>query len=145
MVGGGPRLYPAEAVAAALEVKSDVSAQWNGVCNTSRSLRPLRRHIPTGAVAYGPPPKNRIPFFAVGYNGWSRIETLQRKLVSDEVDGILVINPGLFASNKDFGSITVKGPAALWGLISCLHQALSTLKIAYTNIGIYLEERPEPS
>ena len=128
IVGGGQiRLYLAEAVAAVVEVKSNVEKQWQQVLETAVQLEPLRRQLREYSYA-GRPPTKRIPFFAVGYEGWKRPATLKAKLGEGAIDGILVIDPGVFASSGNFGDILSSGAAALWGFISCLHEATNDLK-----------------
>ena len=128
IVGGGQiRLYLAEAVAAVIEVKSNVENQWPQVLETAAKLEPLRRQL-RGHAWVGRQPTKRIPFFAVGYEGWKQQDTLKAKLREGTIDGILVIDPGLFASNSNFGDILSSGEAALWGFISCLHEATNSLK-----------------
>jgi hypothetical protein len=128
IVGEGKiRLYLAEAVAAVIEVKSNIKKQWLQVLETARKLEPLRRQL-RGHAYVGHPPTEQIPFFAVGYEGWKQQGTLQAKLRAGNIDGILVIDPGVFASSSNFGDILSTGEAALWGFISCLHEATNSLK-----------------
>jgi len=124
-----PRLYLAEGVAAAIEVKSNLTAQWAEVERTSEALKPLKRDfVKTGTISMGVAPRNQIPLFAVGYTGWRKMESVVEHLESGVVDGILVIDSALFASAKEFMDLRETGSWSLWGLISCLHQAASTLK-----------------
>lgn len=126
----GSRLYLAEGVAAVIEVKSDVSTQWDEVVRTADQLESLDRNF-GGGMSMGGYPSPKIPLFAVGYTGWKTLETLQDKLAStSNVSGILVIESGLFVSVPKSGGVTATGEWALWGLISCLHQATSTLKFS---------------
>lgn len=124
---GSPRLYLAEGVAAAIEVKSDVAAQWREVEATANALRALERRF-GNTSSMGEPPGVKVPLFAVGYRGWSEAETLKKHVEGGMVDGILVIETGLFVSTPEFMGIRATGPWSLWGLITCLHQATSTLK-----------------
>jgi hypothetical protein len=140
--GGKERLYLAESVAAVVEVKSDLSTQWDEVEATAREIKKLRRpprrdinpSLPPG-IGYPDP----IPVFAVGYKGWSRLETLKERLRNENlVNGILVIEGGLFASQwvlpyhrpgfdatREFYSmVNVQGPMALWGLFCTLQQVI---------------------
>jgi hypothetical protein len=58
---------------------------------------------------------------------------LKSKLNEEKnLDGILVIDSGLFVSNNELQEITATGPWSLWGLIQCLHLATSTLKASST-------------
>lgn len=125
--GGHGRLYLAEAVAAVIEVKSNVQKQWGQVLQTAKQLEPLRREF--RAYAYvGSKPTGRIPFFVVGYEGWRKQDSLIAKLREGAIDGILVIDGELFARGKHFDHIRSSGEAALWGFICCLHQATNSLK-----------------
>ena len=126
------RLYLAESVAAVVEIKSDVSAQWKEVLRTAEQLAPLSRSFGAQMIM-GPAPAERIPLFAIGYRGWAKMETLVERLDDGPVDGILVIDRGLFASTPDFRGIRATNAWSLWGLICSLHQATSTLKSASTN------------
>lgn len=125
-----PRLYLAEGVAAVIEVKSDLSSQWAEVLETASKVAALNRDI-KAAMFSGPAPGPKVPFFAAGYGGWNNLETVKAKLDPDLIQGVLVIEPPLFASTTSFGQISATGPWALWGLIACLHRATSTLKISH--------------
>ena len=131
---GSPRLYLAEGVAAAIEVKSDLAAQWRQVEQTSEALKSLTRDLGnTANILMGVPPGEQIPLFAVGYTGWHKMEAVVEHLEPGVVDGVLVIDSGLFASGKEFMGLTATGPWSLWGLISCLHQAACNLKSTSAN------------
>lgn len=114
-----PRLYLAEGVAAAIEVKSNVSTQWIDAERTGAQLCTVVRNF--GATfTMGKAPGPRIPLFVVGYTGWNTIDTLRTHVQGGSVDGILVIDAMLFAGPD---GIWGTGPWALWGLICCLHEA----------------------
>jgi hypothetical protein len=129
MIGANSRLYLAEGVAAVIEVKSSLDPQWEQVTKTAAAVKKLQRNF--GATGWtGLAPKPEIPFFAVGYTGWRDPDTLKDKLKDQNIDSILVIENGLFASNQYFGGVRGTGAWALWGLIQCLHLATSSLKMA---------------
>ena len=121
-----PRLYLAEGVAAVIEVKSDLTRQWDEVRQTSAQLKKLERHYGGGMISGFQPPK-QIPFFAVGFTGWKTVGTVQQRLNEGIVEGILVIDAGLFASVPLFQGIIASGDWSLWGLIACLHQVTSVV------------------
>jgi hypothetical protein len=133
IVGGATtRLYLAETVAAVVEVKSDVSSQWEQAVSTAKQLQSLNRSY--GTTMLMGPNLPKIPLFVASYAGWNQMATLLQKLSeTPEISGILVINTGLFAASPIFGGIQATGPWSLWGFISCLHQATSFLKAATTN------------
>ncbi len=124
----GPRLFFAEGVAAAIEVKSDLVGQWSEVVETGKKLRKVKRRfdpdyyeamaaeLECGKLSYDGDAKllasqlrsrgnfpNRagqtIPLFAVGFNGWKSQEKLEEKLLCGVVDGIFVVESQLFASS----------------------------------------------
>jgi len=75
-----------------------------------------------------------IPLFVASFRGWKQLQTVEERLNSaNEISGILVIDPGLFVSSPQFGSIKATGSWALWGLIACLRQATGFLKAVSTN------------
>jgi len=131
MVGGAQsRLYLAESVAAVIEVKSNLSGQWNEAVRTANALAPLQRKF-GATMSFGNTPSPRIPLFAVGYTGWSTLQSLQTHLESaPHIDGALVIDTGLYASKS---GIYVQGPFALWGLIVDLHRITNSLQSASTD------------
>jgi hypothetical protein len=83
-------------------------------------------------------PTERVPFFVVGYEGWATVGTAKAKLNDNLIDGILVINPGVFVSGMHFGGMTEEGPNALWGLVACLHEATNAVKQNTPDIRKYL-------
>ena len=130
VVGGGQtRLYLAEGIAAVIEVKSDLSNQWDDTAKTANSLATLKRKWGMTMVMGGDWPGPRIPTLAVGYTGWKTLETLKNKVDSEpNIDGALIIDPGLYYS-KD---TTAVGDLSLWALICDLHKRTVTLQGAST-------------
>lgn len=130
ILGASSRLYIAEGVAAAIEVKSNIEAQWKQVEKTSQKLQSLKRGY--GNYDIGTP--RYVPLFAVGYTGWKELKTLKSYLQKGVVDGILVIDKGLFAWNpplyvgRDSLVQSATGPWALWAFIVCLHQLALSLR-----------------
>jgi hypothetical protein len=133
IVGGTTsRLFLAETIAAVIEVKSNIMSQWNEAVSTAKQLFPLVRSY--GAAMIMGPDLPKIPLFVASFVGWKQMQTVEEKLNSvNEISGILVIDPGIFISSSQFGSIKATGPWALWGLIACLHQATGFLKAVSTN------------
>ena len=132
-----PRLYLAEGIVAALEVKSDVAAQWNEVIATVAQLEKLTRVYGSG-VSIGPRAGLKVPLYAVGYRGWNDFDSLKKRLEqSPAVSGVLVIDSGHFCGRYDpltaedkpyvYSYERASSPMALWGLISCIHHAASMI------------------
>lgn len=122
-VSNSPRLYLAEGVAAAIEVKSNIADQWDKVIDTAHKLSTLQRTF-GATISMGEAPMQRIPFYAVGYAGWKKMETLEERIKDAPIDGILVIQENLFYTS----TATATGVWSLWGLISYLHTNLTSLK-----------------
>ncbi|MFN0140939.1 MAG: DUF6602 domain-containing protein [Pyrinomonadaceae bacterium] len=102
LIGAGPRLYPAEAVGTAIEVKSNIKNQWSEVIDTATKLEPLRQRLDGISVSGDTliienETEESIPFFAVGYDGWSKPATLEKKAHGAPVDGVFVLKHKIFA------------------------------------------------
>lgn len=136
------RLYLAEGVAAAIEVKSDLNDQWQQVKQTAEKVKQLRRRF---SASRGLAP-NRVPLFAVGYTGWKSTDTLLQRLKEGIVDGILIIDEGFFVWNHTILPVaqlpgTVTGAWALWGLIIALHRL--GISLQSTSLDLALYARPD--
>lgn len=131
------RLYLAEGVAAVIEVKSNIQSQLSEAVNTANQLAPIRRTFGS-TMTMGRTPSIDIPLFVVSYTGWKTMASLQQNInAAPNIDGILVIDSGLFISSVRLGSIQAQGPFALWALICCLHQVTASLQAAGTNPLVY--------
>lgn len=102
VVGSDIRVYPAEAVGTAIEVKSNLSAQWAQVIGTAEALSPLRQKLSGIAVDGGSlsildETIEPIPLYAVGYEGWSTAETVEEKTRGAPLDGIFILRHKIFA------------------------------------------------
>jgi hypothetical protein len=130
------RLYLANGVAAVIEVKSDLSAQWGEVERTAEKLAALKRDT-GGGMWMGPiEPQAIIPLFAVGFTGWKTPEPMLRKLaVTPSVSGILNIDPAIYVDSR--GSRWT-GAIALWGLITMLHRHIASVQANYHDPMEYL-------
>lgn len=101
-VGASARLYPSEAVGTAIEIKSNLSTQWNEVIHTATALEPLRQKlsgisVDGGTLSVKDETEEPIPLYAVGYEGWSTAATVEDKARSASVDGVLVLKHKIFA------------------------------------------------
>lgn len=142
VIEDGPRLYLAEGVAAALEVKSDISAQWSQVVSTANKLKPLFpcpggiRGNSTLAMA-----DCCVPLFAIGFAGWKQLNAVRPLLDAEAVDAIFVIEHGLFCVHKKYKVDDVEHDPvrALWTFLSCLHDRVASIESISTTPLIYLE------
>jgi hypothetical protein len=144
-VGGGrsSRLYFAESVAAAIEIKSNVAAQWRDLEQTANSLSPLRRTFSNGPNSKSE--LSRIPLFGVGFDGWQKKETVRGHVDETAVDGILVLNPGIFVSKAgpyshqpDRRAYTAKPASALVAFLACLHRAITAVNTTEIKLDSYI-------
>ena len=100
--GDHPRLYIAEGVAAAVEVKSNLRNQWDEVEVTHSALSGLRRS-PRRADTSGVQAiwLKQVPLVVVGYRGWKTAAPIRAKLQLLEgqrssIAAVLQIEPPLF-------------------------------------------------
>jgi hypothetical protein len=125
-----PRLYLAEGVIAVVEVKSNLAKQWNEVENTARMLSPLRRR-PYVSLTIGENPSERVPLFAVGFEGWKQQEVLKEKVTTGVVDGALIIESGDFygGTPEAIGGMKIfaSGGLGLFALALVLQQLASSV------------------
>jgi hypothetical protein len=134
------RLYLAEGVAAVIEVKSDLSAQWGQLARTAETLARIRRVFGATLSHRNRHPSERIPLIAVGYRGWQQWETLDQHVRETAgVDGALDISLGHFyaeipsvrveGEHRWPGRLTYRAPGvdALWGLACVLNELVNDL------------------
>jgi len=125
--GSPERLYLADSVAFAIEVKSDLAAQWQQVEEKATQLSPLRRswrgHIQmdfAGGVKQHDASDSRVPFVAIGFEGYATIDSLQRRLDTTSIDArpdsALVVSSGAYASRVRGSTPRAFGPAGLFAL-----------------------------
>jgi hypothetical protein len=143
-LGGGPRLYPAEGVAAVIEVKSDLSSQRAEVVSSASRVKALApQHKPLVVVGRGVPKK--VPYFAVGYAGWQTDAGPVGLAQTGVVDCVYEINAGRCTAAGDFvgaGQIAVyDGPTALVVFVELVRLSLSRLLMADASLLPYLQPK----
>lgn len=132
---GGPRVYLAENVAAVIEVKSDLAAQWDQVAAKSEAIASLKRRYEYEKFEYllakidagvengkmraafedglkRSTPSKPIPFYVIGFEGWKMGKSLAEHV--DDVPGLR----GAYCINERLYS--VGGPRAWTGVFSLL-------------------------
>jgi hypothetical protein len=135
LVGGSNRLYIAEGVAAALEVKSDLSKQWSEVLHTAEQLEKLNRKI--APVIHNGNSQEKIPMFVVGYTGWSSIDTLQKHISEGPIDGVLIIDSGLFLGSRIFKGAIGVNELSLWLFIMAVNDAIRSVALGNADLFTY--------
>lgn len=132
------RLLLAESVALAIEVKSDLVAQWQQVRETTAKIKALKRQL-RPIMTLGGNPTDTIPCIAVGYRGHSSVDALKQRLSttpeSERPDGALVIESGCFVG---FG-VTAYGPLGLYALCFAVNLVLAQLGFASPDLTRYVQ------
>jgi hypothetical protein len=116
------RMYLAESVAAAIEVKFDASSEWEDVRKSAERLAPVRRDLRYWGIG-GAGLGAGIPLIMVAFQGWKTPEELHAKLASIPLYGILTIEPAVFVRSVDEEAEPefTEGAEALWSFVTCLH------------------------
>ena len=127
---GGPRLFLAEGVAAAIEVKSNIANQWSQVQTKAQAVQALtvleRKYTLEQSLAlaesrypgqvkavYDSPAssvrgkRGGVPFIAIGFDGWDDLEIVRARAA--EIGAVLVLRHALYAGPRGSGV----GPIAL--------------------------------
>lgn len=137
--GGQQRLLLAESIAVTIEVKSNLSVQWNEVKNTVRQLRAIERNFGSSVgfnVSAMPTP--RIPCIAVGYTGYATLDGITERLSTtpedERPDGVLCIESGMYRSANSYGV----GLAGLYVLIIEINQYVRGISHIQPDLGSYL-------
>jgi len=130
-----PRLYLAEGVCAVIEIKSNLPNQWSQVVESYNNVVKLKKNESHKIIIGGIPQKN-IPYIVVGYEGWKTDNTLKEKIVELGIDGILVLDSGLYQSKESYHG---QGAAALFAFLAHLQQCLGSIINATTNFESYFK------
>lgn len=131
------RLMLAENVAAVIEIKSNLSTQWNEVKATTKKVRALHKYVSAtddaGKIVVAP-----IPVIAVGYKGWADVGTLKEKWEAttgdEKPDAALVIENQAFVSS----SILAEQKSALFGFIAYLTHEIERQSAIKTDLMRYV-------
>lgn len=144
---GEVQIYLAESVAAIIEIKSDLTKQWDELVATHTKIRELKRDIddPPPHEFYGsrlmdgpeyrvvsddhlgPFTYTEIPMFAVGYKGPAQLDTLRDKLVSQGLSGILVLERQLYCGIARGQVVKAQGNCSLWAFVCAVTDSARAL------------------
>jgi hypothetical protein len=143
MPGGADRLYLAESVAVALEVKSNLSSQWGEVERSTLSLRKVQRRwsgstkLRRSGIAFGGPSVTAVPYIAVGYTGYKELASLERRVQETSEDarpaGALVIDSGVFVGS----GFTAFGALGLYAFCMAVSGFVRSVTSAETDLAAY--------
>lgn len=139
-----PRLYLAESVLAAIEVKSNIRKEFDDALRTAKKIKSLTRDVADGYTEGIAKEKINIeiPVFAVGYTGWKTVKKVEEKLNENKcIDGILVVDPGIFVYRDSLfeGNETYLEGDSLWGLIRLIYGAGIFMLLTSYDIGKYVK------
>lgn len=149
MPGGVERLYLAESVAVAIEVKSNVASQWGQVEHSVQQLRTVNRNwkgstkLVGGGIAFGAASSTPVPYVAVGYKGFANLESLKERLNNtkpkERPDAVLTIDSGVFMGL----GVQAFGALGLFGLAAVLTNLFRAASSAETDLGAYVAAHVE--
>ncbi len=145
--GGGQRLYLSDTVAAAIEIKSNITTQWGDFERTASQLSKVD-HTPfhMGMAAGHSFSPGRVPLFLVGYEGPSKIRTIVKYMMktqqSNRPIGVLCIRSGVFFYIDDEGTIiSGTGDVGLFLFIMCLNRILTYVMNNIPDLSIYIKKQ----
>jgi hypothetical protein len=135
--GSEERLFLTDNVAIVLEVKSNLTSQWDEVRATTAKIKNLTyQHIYTGMVIGDRVEK--IPVFAAGYKGHSTADSLEAMLLNtapeERPDGALVIDSGCFVCSSPLGFYKGCGPTGIYGFVCLVNRALISVSANSPNM-----------
>lgn len=140
---GENRLYLADTVGAAFEIKSDLNNQWQEAISKVEEIKTLNREkIISDEITLGDVIK--IPTFIISFKGQKKLDTIFKKLESVQKinwpDGILIIEEGLFygrAAGCDRVYESKSKSGGILAFISCLYKVLEKYSKNTANIDEY--------
>ena len=132
LFGADPRIYLAEGVSVAIEVKSNLKDQWAEVCAKGEKIKELQRDYSGIVPMEHEGPASQVPVVAVGFTGWRNAKTLRDHVEkAPGVDLALIIDKNLFAGEtREWRGSTIHknvehGENGLAHVIRFLHHEVS--------------------
>ncbi|EPJ2749093.1 DUF6602 domain-containing protein [Vibrio parahaemolyticus] len=126
------RLYVADAVGAAFEVKSDLNVQADDALTKVKEIKNIKRHeIQNGELYFDD--TLRIPTFIIGFKGQKKQETIEKKFInpldSTYPNGVLILESEIFYGRGSDGKwYMAKGKAeSILAFISCVVESLKVV------------------
>ncbi|MBS0264524.1 MAG: hypothetical protein JSS02_21500 [Planctomycetes bacterium] len=132
------RVYPCEAVGVAIEVKSDIEAQWDEFQQTHKKVNSLQTAAGAVQCRTNLGIFERVcPVFGVGYTGWKKLSSVIDRVGPGKPAGILIIDKGIFCANEVFrrrriSNIDGDPEKSLWMFACCVFECAQ----AYRSVGI---------
>jgi hypothetical protein len=145
MPNGDERLFLADAVAMAIEVKSDLTAQWEQVRSTTKKVKALHRNLGV-VMAIGSNPPMKIPCIAIGYKGRGTPEELTTRLLAtpedERPDAVLIVESGAAAT---FDGAGAQGVWGLYLICTIINACLTQVAHAVPDLLSYVDVTTVPS
>lgn len=140
---GENRLYLADTIGAAFEIKSDLNSQWNDAILKIEEIKKLNRNkVEKDEYALGDIIK--IPSFIISFKGPKNLDTIFKKLGSIQPiyrpDGVLIIDDGIFygrAAGCDSVYEAESKSGGILAFISCLYKVLEKYSKNTTDVDQY--------
>lgn len=139
---GHNKLYLADTVGAAFEIKSDLSKQWDNAIEKIKEIKELNRYV-INEGDYAILNDLKIPTFIIAYKGFKNIDTifnrLQKMQSRDWPNGIFIIESGIFVGlNGVNGNYECIGKStSTLGFISYLYEILQHYSKVNVNLNAY--------
>lgn len=142
LMPGSDRMYFAEGVTAAIEVKSNLSSQLGEAVSTTDQVAALSREV-LGCSGVGLPAE-KIMCIAVGYEGCAKLETARGWIDTHaSLDAVLVLDSSIFIS-RDYAyrgmiwpKMEVAGDGAMWAFIKYLFSCSGNFAIPQDQLQHY--------
>lgn len=137
------RLYIADTVGIAFEIKSDLNVQWNDALAKVREIKALnRKRMENGAYEMGDTIK--IPTFVIGFKGPKKLDSIFEKMNAfaiDAPDGIFVIESGIFYGRVAGTNCVHEAEGisqSVLAFISCIYKVLNQYAHSVANLDSYI-------
>ncbi|MBN1181921.1 MAG: hypothetical protein JXB49_06510 [Bacteroidales bacterium] len=136
------RLYFAESVAFAVEVKSDLKNEWKKVLDTAKNIKKLDILGGGGTGRFvNRFNRRKIPVIAVGFKGWKDEKTVEKKRIQSNIDAILQIEPTIFSCPRNNNeSILEKGSGALGAFLFIISETITQYATKHNDLFKYIND-----
>lgn len=136
------RLYLADTVGIAFEIKSDLNVQWDDALAKVREIKALSRKR-MESHTYEKADTIKIPTFIIAFKGPKKLDTIFEKVnpgAVDAPDGVFIIESGIFygrvAGVQNVMEVTGNSKSII-GFISCIYQVLHQYSSSTVNLDVY--------
>lgn len=140
---GNNRLYLADSVGAAFEIKSDLFKQWDEAIRKIKEIQELNRYT-INENDFALLDDLKIPAFIIAYKGFKNLDTIYKRLQNVESrywpNGILIIESGIFLGLKNNSHYECVGNStSILGFVSHLYNYLNKYSKNIVDLNKYSE------